>query len=68
MELFQKINKEEGRTIILITHNDELAAETHRIVTLRDGKIISDVDNREKWAEHIIKMQEKQAAEKQAQA
>ncbi|MDR1537508.1 MAG: ABC transporter ATP-binding protein [Clostridiales bacterium] len=42
MDLFLKINEEEKRTVILITHNEELALETQRMITLRDGEIISD--------------------------
>lgn len=42
MDLFHKVHKEDGKTIVLITHNSELAAETDRIVTLRDGCVISD--------------------------
>lgn len=45
MDLFMKIHREEKRTIVLITHNDELAKKTQRIVTLRDGRIISDEPN-----------------------
>lgn len=45
MDLFHKINKEEGKTIVLITHNNDLAEETQRIITLRDGSILSEVDN-----------------------
>ena len=42
MDLFLKINKEEGKTIVLITHSNELAEQTRRIVTIADGQIISD--------------------------
>jgi len=42
MDIFLKINKEEGRTVLLITHNEELAIRTQRIITLSDGEIISD--------------------------
>ncbi|OOM06665.1 ABC transporter ATP-binding protein [Clostridium saccharobutylicum] len=45
MDLFHKINEEEGKTIVFITHNNELAEETQRIITLKDGNIISTVDN-----------------------
>ena len=45
MDLFHKIHEEEGKTIVLITHNNELAEETQRIITLRDGNVISVVDN-----------------------
>jgi putative ABC transport system ATP-binding protein len=42
MDLFHKLHNEQGKTIILITHNPELAAETDRIITLADGYITSD--------------------------
>lgn len=42
MDLFHKLNKEQGITIVLITHSNELAAETDRIVTIKDGTIISE--------------------------
>ena len=37
MDLFHKLNREQGKTIVLITHNQELAAETGRVLTMRDG-------------------------------
>lgn len=39
MDIFHKLNKDEGKTIILITHSTELAKETERIITLCDGNI-----------------------------
>ncbi|NLI91308.1 MAG: ABC transporter ATP-binding protein [Peptococcaceae bacterium] len=42
MDIFLKIHREEHRTIVLITHNPELAEQTERIVTLSDGRIIGD--------------------------
>ena len=39
MDLFHKLNREQGKTIILITHNQELAQETDRYVTMRDGRL-----------------------------
>lgn len=42
MDLFHKLHEEQGKTIVLITHSQELAAETQRIVTLFDGNITSD--------------------------
>ena len=42
MDIFHKLNQEQGKTIVLITHSNELANETGRIVTLRDGNIIDD--------------------------
>lgn len=42
MDLFHKLNRERGITIILITHSNELAAETDRIISLRDGYITGE--------------------------
>lgn len=42
MDLFHKLHKEENRTIVLITHNEELAMETDRILTIMDGRIITE--------------------------
>jgi len=42
MEIFLKINGEQNKTVVLITHNERLAQMTGRIVTLSDGEIVSD--------------------------
>lgn len=47
MDLFHKLNKEQGKTIILITHNPELAAETGRILTMVDGRLQGKENRRE---------------------
>jgi putative ABC transport system ATP-binding protein len=42
MSLFQELNSR-GKTIVMVTHEPELAAYTKRTITLRDGEIVSDV-------------------------
>ena len=42
MGVFQRLN-EEGKTIVLITHEPDIAQYARRIVTFRDGKVVSDV-------------------------
>lgn len=42
MDLFHKLHEEQGKTIVLITHSQELASETKRIITILDGNVISD--------------------------
>lgn len=42
MEIFRDLNRKQGKTIILITHSMELAQQTDRIITLSDGRIVSD--------------------------
>src|SRR5699024_6300912 len=41
MEVFQHLN-EEGRTVIVITHEEEIAAYADRIIFIRDGEIVDD--------------------------
>ncbi|MBK7709108.1 MAG: ABC transporter ATP-binding protein [Acidobacteria bacterium] len=41
MALFEKLH-EEGNTIILVTHEHDIASRAHRILTIRDGRIESD--------------------------
>jgi len=41
MAIFQKLNRE-GRTIVLVTHEPDIAEHAKRIVRFRDGKIVSD--------------------------
>ncbi|MBE6816401.1 MAG: ABC transporter ATP-binding protein [Ruminococcaceae bacterium] len=42
MEIFKRLNTEKGKTIILITHNGELAEQCDRILTLRDGLFVDE--------------------------
>ena len=41
MDLFESLNKE-GKTIVLITHDLDVAKRAKRRITLRDGKVIND--------------------------
>jgi len=42
MDLFHELHLEQGKTIVLITHNQSLAAETQRVLQMRDGMIYED--------------------------
>ena len=42
MDIFHRLHREQGKTIVLITHNNKLAEETERILTLRDGNIVGE--------------------------
>jgi putative ABC transport system ATP-binding protein len=46
MELLTKLNTEQGITVILVTHEDEVATHARRIIHVRDGLIASDEINR----------------------
>lgn len=42
MDIFHDLNKKQNKTIILITHSKELAAECPRVITIKDGEVIDD--------------------------
>ncbi|MBX3234194.1 MAG: ABC transporter ATP-binding protein [Labilithrix sp.] len=43
LALLQKLNRDRGITIVLVTHEHDIAACASRVVTFRDGRIVSDV-------------------------
>jgi putative ABC transport system ATP-binding protein len=47
MELFQHLNEESGITIILVTHESDIAAYSRRIIRFLDGKVLSDGPTRD---------------------
>ena len=42
MEIFQRLNRERGITLVLVTHEPDIAEYAHRVVVFKDGKIKSD--------------------------
>ena len=52
LKLLEEIH-EEGKTIVLVTHTREIAQMANRVVTMRNGKVISDEINK-----HIVKAEE----------
>jgi putative ABC transport system ATP-binding protein len=45
MLLFQRLNQEQGITIVLVTHEDDIAAYAQRLIILKDGRVIVDKSN-----------------------
>ena len=43
LEIFQRLNREQGITIVLVTHEPDIATFAARVITFRDGEIIADV-------------------------
>jgi macrolide transport system ATP-binding/permease protein len=42
MEIIRKLNREQGVTVILVTHETDIGAYANRMIVMRDGKIVSD--------------------------
>jgi putative ABC transport system ATP-binding protein len=42
IDLMVELNQEEGTTLVLVTHDTELASKAHRIVRLAGGRIVGD--------------------------
>ena len=42
MEIFTKLNREEGNTVVLVTHEPDIAEFADRILTFKDGCVVSD--------------------------
>lgn len=62
MDLFHRLHREQGKTIVLITHNPELAEETQRVVTIHDGRVV-DVRPGKGAPPHLFGGEEKQEEE-----
>ena len=42
VDILQRLNREEGLTVIVVTHEADIAASTRRIVSMRDGMVVGD--------------------------
>jgi putative ABC transport system ATP-binding protein len=45
LSTFEELNEKQGRTIILITHESDVAEHADRIISIRDGKLVSDTND-----------------------
>ena len=45
MAILQRLNREAGITVVLVTHEHDIAAQARRIISMLDGRVVSDVAN-----------------------
>jgi putative ABC transport system ATP-binding protein len=56
MSIFQRLNREQGISIIVVTHEPDIALYGERIITFRDGRIVGDQPVRDRRnAEHALR-------------
>ena len=49
LELMEQVNQQYGCTIVIVTHNDAIRHMAHRILRLRDGRLVEDAHNSDVW-------------------
>ena len=54
MALFRRLNEERGMTVMLVTHEPDVAAHARRLVSFRDGHIVSDEPVRDRAEEQVL--------------
>lgn len=57
LDVFRKINREMGITVIIVTHDTKLTTKVNRVVSIRDGKTSSEKIMRKSYAEELAHIQ-----------
>jgi putative ABC transport system ATP-binding protein len=56
MAIFQQLNEKSGKTVVMVTHEPDIAQHAKRIVRFRDGRVVSDQQVTERmFAEQVLK-------------
>jgi ABC-type lipoprotein export system ATPase subunit len=62
MELFNRLNRELGLTIVIVTHDQRLAKQVGRVVAIRDGRTSSELVRRASYEERLAELERETAA------
>jgi len=58
LDLFRELNRSMGLTVVIVTHDPQLAKKVDRVVAIRDGKTSSEIIRRKSYAEEMAEMEE----------
>lgn len=61
LDLFRRLNRSIGITIVIVTHDPELAKKVDRVAAIRDGKISSELLRRTSYAEELAQLERQEA-------
>lgn len=56
LEIFKELNKNDGLTIVIVTHDVKLAKDIDRVVAIRDGRTSSEIIRRKSYAEELSEL------------
>lgn len=62
LDLFRELNRTIGITIVIVTHDPQLAKKVERVVAIRDGKISSEMLRKQTYAEELAELEQGVAA------
>lgn len=58
LDLFRELNRSIGITVVIVTHDPELAKKVDRVAAIRDGKISSEMLRRTSYAEELAALEQ----------
>lgn len=57
LDLFRRLNRSIGLTVVIVTHDSQLAKKVDRVVAIRDGKTSSEIIRRKSYAEELAELE-----------
>lgn len=57
LDLFRELNRSFGLTVVIVTHDPELAKKVDRVIAIRDGKTSSEMVRRKSYAQELLELE-----------